>query len=69
MLLVRQRVLDPEKYPEEAAELRQHSSLDDTYREVIDGLPQTLFLLSEGVELDEPFPQMDFRKPSDGSPC
>lgn len=55
-------VLNPDENMEEAEEFIQHITDDDTYSEHSDKLDTTTFIITDGVQLDEPFPQTELRK-------
>ena len=55
-------ILYPDKYTTEAEEFIQHISQDDTYSEYHDLLDTTTFIVTDGEQLDEPFPQTELKK-------
>lgn len=61
-------ILDPDENTTAAEEFVQNITDSDTYSEYYDQLDTTTFIVTDGEELDEPFPQSELRKLSDCSP-
>ena len=55
-------VLEPEKNTDEAEDLLQHITDEDTYSEYFEKLDTTTFVVTDGEALDDPFPQTELEK-------